>query len=350
MAEAPREDGIKFVGKPPPQFYEALKNVKTNKEDQKFASQKDPFADVLGECEPNEVPKPQPKQPQQVKPQQGKVRTVGSAQLEDLLSQLREQSYVYDEKKLPSLGVFYDGSDGPTDGVLHIRPMTGEEEQILATPRFVRKGLAINMIFQRCIKENIKPDNLLSVDRTYLLIWLRGISYGHAYEVEIRCPECDKKFPHTINLDQLMVNYCPTEFRSPLSDVLPKSGLKFNWRLPRGKDENQVTDYRERRTKEFGESAVDDSLLYRMALMLDDIEGLSNKTEILVLLKKLHIQDIAYLRNLSSEPPFGVDTKCGASCGYCFHDFEVELPLEAGFFFPRHKHKKVDESLSSGDT
>ena len=84
----------------------------------------------------------------------------------------------YEEILLPSKGKFYDGTNGPSDGIISLRPMTGEEEQILATPRFVRKGQAINMIFQKCIKENFKVENFLTVDRTYMLLYLRGISYS----------------------------------------------------------------------------------------------------------------------------------------------------------------------------
>ncbi|WP_447516277.1 hypothetical protein, partial [Clostridioides difficile] len=64
--------------------------------------------------------------------------------------------------------------------------MTGEEEQILATPRFVRKGQAINMIFQRCLKEQFRPEQFLTIDRTYILIYLRGISYSPNYDVEVK--------------------------------------------------------------------------------------------------------------------------------------------------------------------
>lgn len=342
------ESGIKFVGKAPPQFYEAMKQAKQEKAgeamDAKLAGQKDPFED-LGPVEPS-----QPSQPKQSVPKpQGKVRAVGSPQLEELLSQLRQQAYVYDEVKLPSKGTFYNGNDGPQDGIVHIRPMTGEEEQILATPRYVKKGTAINMIFQRCIKETIKPDELLSVDRTYLLIALRNISYSHEYEVEIKCPDCDKKFSHIIRLDQLMVDYCPNNFQPPLTDVLPKSNLNFIWHLPRGKDETLVTDYREKRVREYADSAVDDSLLFRVALMLDNVEGVKDKTELMILLKKLPIQDISYLRSIAIDPPFGVDTKCGITCSLCYHDFDVELPLEAGFFFPRHKKKKEETDSNSGD-
>ena len=146
-----------------------------------------------------------------------------------------------------------------------------------------------------------------------------------------------------------MVNYCPADFDTSLTDVLPKSNLNFSWHLPLGKDEQSVSDYREKRVKEYNDAAVDDSLLYRIALMLDSIEGVRDKTELMILLKRLPIQDVTYLRNLTIDPPFGVDTKCDVTCSLCYHDFEVDLPLEAGFFFPRQKKKKMMDS-DSGTT
>lgn len=352
------EGGMKFTGKVPPQFHEMLKHVKQEKKIQAMESKmKDPFADVteeegVAEEQPQarpQVKQPQP-QPQQVPKPQPKVRRTGSPALEEILEQLRGQAYVYDEVMLPSKGFFYSGNEAPTDGVLHIRPMTGEEEQILATPRYIKKGTAVNMIFQRCVKETIKADELLSVDRTYLLIALRNLSYGHNYEVDIKCPACDKKFSHNIRLDQLIVKYCPENFQDMLTDKLPKSGLNFTWRLPRGRDETLVSDYREKRSKEYGDAAIDDSLLFRIALMVDVVETIRDKTEIMVILKKLPTQDIAYLRSITSDPPFGMDTKCEITCPLCYHDFEIELPLEAGFFFPRHKRKTAAMEEISGDT
>lgn len=264
----------------------------------------------------------------------------GSLELNQILETLRSQSSIYEEIELPSLGKFYDGTDGPTDGKLHIRPMTGEEEQILATPRFVRKGQAINMIFSRCIKENFKPENLLSVDRTFLLIYLRGISYGSEYEVEVKDPETDRKFSTVIDLDTLPKENCPLDFNPPLEDVLPKSGLPFTYRLSRGKDENELQEYRERRLKQFGDSATDDTLIFRSAQLLESIAGISSKMEIQVILKNLPIQDLSYLRSVVNEPPFGVDTKVTLLSPMSSEEFEVDLPLEANFFFPRRKKKE----------
>lgn len=303
-------DQVKIQGNMPPAFRQALKMVR------------------------GELPTGETQGKAQARPQ-------GSAALEDLISGLKEKANIYDEVLLPSKGQFYDGKDGPTDGILHIRPMTGEEEQILATPRYVRKGQAINMIFQRCLKEHFKTEDFLSIDRTFLLIWLRGISYSPEYEVEVKCPECDKKFNTTIDMNSLTVNDCPKAFNNAsLSDKLPVSGYKFNYRLSRGRDETEVQEYRDRHLKMFGDTGADDTLIYRTAVLVDDIEGLKDKKELVMLLKKLPIQDVSYLRNLIIDPPFGVDTKCQITCASCLADFEVDLPLEANFFFPRQKRKK----------
>ena len=264
-----------------------------------------------------------------------------TSHLQELLQGLRDNKATYEELELPSKGKFYNGEDGPSNGIISIRAMTGEEEQILATPRFVRKGQAINMIFQKCIKESFRPENLLTIDRTYLLIYLRGISYSPEYEVEIKCPECEKKFSTTIDLNSLYVESCPGEYGPNLQDVLPNSKLPFTYRLSTGKDEQDIQEHRDRRLKAFGDASADDTLIYRTAQLLLDIDGITDKQELQVLLKNLPINDVAYIRSLVNEPPFGVDTSIEMVCGSCLQEFDIDLPLEANFFFPRRKKVKT---------
>ena len=259
----------------------------------------------------------------------------GSDHLKDLIATLKNSNRIYEEIELPSGGKFYDGE--LSKGIIHVRPMTGEEEQILATPRFVKKGQAINMIFERCIQEKVKPQDLLSVDRTYLLIYLRGISYSPEYEVEIKCPECAKKFNTTINLNSLHLDGCPDDFGPILKDTLPNTKLEFTYRLGTGSDEQEIQDYRDRRIKMFGDGAADDTLTYRTAQLLIDIDGITNKNELQILLKNLPINDVSHIRSCINEPPFGVDTNVEIICASCLQDFNIELPLESSFFFPRRR-------------
>jgi hypothetical protein len=264
-----------------------------------------------------------------------------SGHLKELLEGLKGSTTIYEEIELPSRGRFYDDTDGPGNGVISIRPMTGEEEQILATPRFVRKGQAINMIFQRCMKEQYRPEQLLTIDRTYMLIYLRGISYSPNYDVEVKCPECEKKFGTTIDLNTLYVEPCPVDYGPTLQDVLPTTKLPFSYRLSTGRDEQEITEYRDRRIKAFGDASADDTLIYRTSMLLDNIDGLTNKGELQILLKNLPISDVSYVRNCINEPPFGVDTNVEITCPSCLQDFEVDLPLESNFFFPRRKKTKT---------
>ena len=262
-----------------------------------------------------------------------------NSDFQNLMDLLRGQSGRFEEVVLPSLGKFYDGTDGPSNGVLNIKPMTGEEEQILATPRFVKKGQAVNMIFSRCIKESFKPENFLSVDRTFLLIYLRGISYGSEYEVEVKDPDSDRKFTTVIDLDSLPVERCPQDYGPILTEKLPKTGLRVTYRLSRGRDETELQEHRERRLKINGDTGSDDTLLYRTSQLVESIETVSSKNEIMALLRNLPIQDLSYIRNLVTDPPFGVDTKVTIISPVSSEEFEIELPLEANFFFPRNRKK-----------
>lgn len=274
---------------------------------------------------------------QQKKVEEPNLRVTGSSRLESLLEGIKEKTYTYEKVTLPSLGKFYNGEDGPTDGILHIRPMTGEEESILATPRFVKRGDAINMIFNKCIREKYSTENLLSADRTFLLIWLRGISYGPSYQVELTCPYTDKKFSYTIDLN-LEVNLCPDNFNaSSLEDVLPTTGYSFKYRLSRGKDEMAIQAHRDRKAKFDSSAQADDSLIFRVAQLLEEVEGLTDKRELEVLLKKLPVSDGNYIRNLVNDPPFGVNTKVTVTSPFSLEDFDVDLPLDTNFFFPRRQ-------------
>ncbi len=322
-----------ITGNIPPQFLAAMQAAQAqNQPVEQNLSGNEPKRGFGSMGQTDDSPAPMP---------QAMPTRASSGHLKELLESLKGSTTTYEEIELPSRGKFYDGVNGPTNGIISIRPMTGEEEQILATPRYVKKGQAINMIFQRCMKENYRPENFLTVDRTYLLIYLRGISYSPSYDVELKCQECEKKFAHTIDLNTLYVEQAPDDYGPELRDVLPTTKLPFSYRLSNGKDEQDLNDYRERRSRAFGDAAADDSLIYRTAMLLNDIDGITNKQELQVLLKNLPINDNAYIRSCMNEPPFGVDTGVEIICPNCLQDFEVDLPLEANFFFPRRKKVKT---------
>lgn len=264
------------------------------------------------------------------------VRMAGTDLFESALQRLADQ-HQWETFDFPSMGKFY--SNIPSQ--VHVRPMTGEEEQILATPRFVKRGEAIDMIFSRCIRETIPTEEMLSVDRTHLLIYLRGISYTPEYDVEVKCPECSIKFQTVIDLNSLDVVQCPQHFGpESLSGVLPASKFQYRYRLSKGQDEQKIAQYREKKIQDWGDQSEDDTLLYRTAMLLEELEGVKMTKEIHFLLKKLPIVDVAHLRNEINQPPFGVKTEISLLCPACTEGFKIDLPLETSFFFPKKKEKE----------
>lgn len=312
---------FQIAGNIPPEFKAAMAKRKEMKK-----------PDTEDGFEPFEAPPelPRPKS-------ETKMRIQGSDALEGLLQQLISR-HKWEPFEFPSKGRFY--SNIPS--TIHVRAMSGEEEQILATPRLVKKGMAIDMIFERCIQEKITTQDLLSVDRNHLLIYLRGISYTPEYDVEIKCPNCGVKFAHVIDLNDIDVNMCPDNFGPEnLEGTLPSSGFGYRYRLSTGSDEQEISRYRDQRIQQWGDQGNDDTLLYRTALLLEEIEGVTMKKELGLLLKKLPIQDVSFLRNEISEPPFGANTKISILCPSCTDEFTIDLPLEVNFFFPRKKREEI---------
>ncbi len=318
----------------PPEFLQALQNRKGMSESQVSKTQDE---DDDENFETFEAPPEKPRIRVKKAPSKVATRMQGSDNFKALIDKLAGY-HQWEEFKFPSRSKFYEN----VPEVIHVRAMTGEEEQILATPRWVKKGKAIDMIFRKCIKEPIDTETLLSVDRTNLLIYLRGISYTPEYDVEIKCPNCGIKFAHVIELDDLDVKLCPEEF-SPetLAGVLPVSGFEFSYSLATGADEQEISNYREKRINQYGDQGEDDTLLYRTALLLDEIEGVTMKKELAELLKKLPIQDVAHLRNEINTPPFGVDTMIPILCPSCSEEFKIDLPLETNFFFPKKREERT---------
>ncbi len=337
--QQPKPD-VQFKGDIPPQLQKMIsqqRNLAKEEAGEDVTDIKSGFGKMKADVKPKA-----PAKATRLSNEDNNVQVKGqSNELKALIEGLKPKA-LFEPIKLPSLGRFYDGTDGPTDGVIHIRQMTGEEEQILATPKFVRKGMAINMIFQRCMEEDFRAENLLTVDRTYILIWLRGISYSSDYDVEVKCPFTEKKFMTTINLNDLSVEECPDDFGPELIDTLPSTGYNFAYRLSTGKDEQEIQEYRDRRMKMFGDNASDDTLLYRTAMLLKEVEGVEDKRELMTLVKHLPINDVSYIRNCVNDPGFGVNTTVTIVSPYANEEFEIELPLEANFFFPKRRRKEKE--------
>lgn len=327
-----RENDSKVAGNVPPEFMDMMKDPSQ--------SSAPPLPSNL--TPPSNIQQFQPTRPTKKREE----RSVDTSKLAETKEKIRKVLDKYDEVKLPSLGRFYDGINGPKDGILHIRSMTSKEELILTQQKYAKKGTTIDMILGSCIIEKqYDPAKLLKEDITYLLICLRVLSQSVIYDAEVKCPECSQKFEAAIDLNNdLSCRYCPDNFGpEDLKGVLPKTELEFTYRLCRGVDETAMHNHREERINFQGANAVEDMLVYKVALLLEEIDGIGGGpvfTQDIVTM--LPTSDMAFLRNLINNPPFGVDTKVDLLCPRCEVASDISLPLDANFFFPKTKKEPIE--------
>jgi len=262
---------------------------------------------------------------------------LGNKTSQEIIAHLKKKQQ-FEEVMLPSRNMLYEKYNLIVDKPIHVRPMTIEEEKIISTPRLIKSGQAIDKIFEACIYENVPPGKLLTADRTFLLFYIRGISYGPDYEVDIKCPSCDTQFSEEINLDTLSIEFCADDFEGEISCILPDSQLAIKYKVPNGDDERTLSRHRDMIIRGgFRSDAPDDTIVRRNIMLITNIEGITNKIEIEQIVSNIGVQDSNFIREKINEPGFGINTNIGMQCKYCYHEWELDLPIDANFFFPRTK-------------
>ena len=216
------------------------------------------------------------------------------------------------EVELPSECQVYDLED-PNMPIM-VRPMTFDDEKSLVSAK--KEEDPVNIILQRCVT-NIKVMDLLPMDKLYLIMKLREISYGDDYKTLLLCQECGAENPTTIKLSELNVNPVPDGFEDPITFTLPIAKKEVKVRLPRVRDEKVFSSV---------ETVLDQ--LWRFVV---EIEGHSDKSIIAAVMDKLPLKDMRTILN-SIKSDYGVDTKVKLACKECGGVSVVDLPIDASFF------------------
>jgi len=230
--------------------------------------------------------------------------------VDDLLKDLPTNTAV--EVDLPSENKVYTLEDNGLPVTL--RPMTFEDEKHLVSAK--KDQDPVNILLQRCVT-NIKIPELLPLDKLYLIMKLREISYGDDYNTLLICQLCKEENPTTIKLSELNVNPVPDNFTDPIEIELPTIKKMAKIRLPRVKDEKVLLDI---------ETALDQ--IWRF---IAEIDGHTDKSIISAVLDKLPIKDMRIILN-AMKTDYGVDTMVKFSCSKCGGVSTVDLPIDANFF------------------
>tara|TARA_R110000851_G_scaffold1698_2_gene6618 strand:- start:333 stop:1079 length:747 start_codon:yes stop_codon:yes gene_type:complete len=238
------------------------------------------------------------------------VDTAKQAIIDELLKEVPSDTAV--NVSLPSECRVYTLED--EDMPITVRPMTFEDEKAIVGAG--KHDDPVNLVLQRCVT-NIKVMDLLPMDKLYLIMKLREISYGDDYKTLLLCQECRAENPTTVKLSELNVNPVPDDFEDPIVFILPIAQKEVKVRLPRVKDEKLFLDT---------EQALDQ--LWRF---VTEIGGHTDKSIISAVMDKLPLKDVRTILN-ALKSDYGVDTKIKFVCKDCGGVSVVDLPIDANFF------------------
>ena len=234
---------------------------------------------------------------------------------------------------IPSEGKFYpEGHPLCNVDAIEIKHLTAKEEDILTSQSLIKKGVAINKVLESIIVDKrIKINDLLIGDKNALIIASRVYGYGPQYNVGLNCPNCGSEFETTIDLNSFQLKTIDEdsidEGISKTDDntfifTLPKSEFVVEFRLLTSRDETNIS-----KTKNKTSTSV-------LKAIIVSVNGQTDSFYIDRALQSLPILDASRLKKVYSSLMPDVDMSSEVECTNCSHEYEVEVPLTAEFFWP----------------
>ncbi len=239
-----------------------------------------------------------------------------------------------------TLPVGYTDPEGTTHRRVVLRKMTGREEAILADRKYQRNGgKLVTELLHNCIvglgdlESNGRGPvmGMYSVDRNYLLLKLRSITFGAELEASYTCPGCGESLSTIENLDELPVRVLADgeeaqELAVELADgYVDREGqvhTALTMRLPTGADEEAVAPQM-RDNPSLGKNA----LLARCVKSLGEVpvhrlEALGPR-----IMSELTMSDRRLVDKALNEAAPGVDLVRELECPRCSKSFPASLDL-----------------------
>jgi hypothetical protein len=243
-----------------------------------------------------------------------KLNDISEADRESRLQQLFANNPIESEILVepPSKGRFYTGYSG-----LKVIPLLFEDEQKILLSKN-RNRAPVNEILSKCV-QGVNISELLDMDKVFLLLKIKEISYGPDYSFNVICPACEGNTDVTVDVSKhLAVKYAEDTLTDPREVELPILKVKAVVKFPRVRDEAYFEEV---------ETAIKN--MYRFVVSLDGIE---DPVFIAKALEKMHIRDLKTLTKEIHRKEYGLDTTINFECPHCGANTPMGVPLDARFF------------------
>ena len=243
---------------------------------------------------------------------------------------------------LPSGGAYPEGHPLHGQETIEIYYMTAKDEDILSSEELLKKGLAIERFMENVVVDKrIKPSTMYSGDRNALIIAARSSGYGNAYETQVTCPNCGTKSRMVFDIDQPTIKESMESEEDNLYKTddgffevkMPVSGYNIKFKLLTGKDEiDMVTEkLSKKKTKIKGLTKTVTSHFKRIIVA---VEGYEDRAIVNQFVDTMLSSDSYHLKKCYKLANPNVEIKRDFECNSCGHQQELEVPLNADFFWP----------------
>ena len=243
---------------------------------------------------------------------------------------------------LPSGGRFYPAGH-PLHGKdsVEIRYMTARDEDILTSPTLLKKGVALDKFIQNIlVDQSIKIDDLLVSDKSAIMIAARVTGYGPEYSVKVKCKECSSEVEHEFDLSDYEKYFIKESSSETPFDIqedgtftatLPVTGKKVALKILTSGEEERVEKQAAMKTKNnLAESTTTDLL----KTIIYSIDGQTDRNVLAEEIGDLPARDSLFIRKNYGKLVPRVQMMEDYECRYCGTESEMEVPLEATFFWP----------------
>jgi hypothetical protein len=213
--------------------------------------------------------------------------------------------------------------------------MTAEEDNILFSSDLIKSGKVLDVLLEAVIKDkDLRPDEMLSGDRNYVLIEARRTGLVDEYKPgKIRCESCANDFEPIVDLSLLKsreITEIP-DSEGFYSVILPVTKINIKFRLLRGSDEKRLSKAMEKKS---GNARVSRLITERYLLQIMEVNGNRDKTYINKFISAMPTKDSLFFREYNRQLEPGIDLNYEFECEHCGHLQERDVPITSKLFYP----------------
>jgi len=239
-----------------------------------------------------------------------------------------------EEVQLPSGGAFYPNKKSSVT----IKYLTAEEDDILYSPDLIKSGRVLDVLLDKAVMDrDLRPEDMLSGDRNFLLIEMRKTGLGNDYVPgEITCPACSETHTPTIDLDRLKAKSLEVAPDENLEyDIqLPLMKMTIKFRLLTGKDEKRLAKLSESGGKSAGGIKVKKLITEKYVMQIMEVNGNRDKLYIKKFIAAMPMKDSMFFREYLRRIEPGLDLSYEFECPNCGELDIRDIPVTPKLFYP----------------